>query len=55
MLYKVKVKELLIHEIAVEADSAEEAEIKWQERFGDNDFDEIVAEYEELLDIEEDE
>ncbi len=54
MLFKVKVRETLIHEIIVEAESAEEAETHWMERFGDSDFDEIVAEHEELMEVEED-
>lgn len=54
MLFKVKVQETLIHEIAVEAESEEAASMIWMEYFGDSDFDEIIAEYNELLEVEED-
>lgn len=53
MLFKVKVQEVLVHEISVEAEDAEMASIDYIERFGDADFDEIVAELTELIDVEE--
>lgn len=55
MLFKVRVKEVVYHDIMVEADSEEEAWENWWERFGDSDFDEIgYDEVEpEAVDIEE--
>lgn len=41
MLYRVKVREVIYHNIMVEAEDEEQAMEKWWDRFGDSDFDEI--------------
>lgn len=53
MLFKVKVREVLIHEIVIEAEDEEMASIDWIGCFGDADFDEIIAECTEMLEVEE--
>lgn len=53
MLYKVTVKEVQIHEIMVEAETAEEAMLNWQIQFGDEDFDEITTDHTYVVDVEE--
>ena len=53
MLYKVTVKEVQIHEIMVEAETAEEATLNWQARFGDEDFDEVTTDHAYDIDVEE--
>jgi len=53
MLFKVRVQEVLTHEVLVEADTEEDAMLNWEQRFGDADFDEIVAEGADFVDIEE--
>ena len=55
MLYKVRVREVIYHNIMVEAENEEQAMEKWWDRFGDSDFDEI--DYDdvepEFVDVEE--
>ncbi len=53
MLYKLRVVEVAIHEIYVEADDEDQAEQEYMERFGDPDFDEIINEDIHCTDIEE--
>lgn len=52
MLFKVKVQEVQVHEIMVEAESAEEATLNWQAHFGDEDFDEVTTDH-AYVDVEE--
>jgi len=55
MLYRVRVKEVILHDIFVEADDEEQAMESWWDRFGDTDFDEISSDEvePEVVDIEE--
>lgn len=55
MLFKVRVKEVIYHEVMVEADNEEQALEKWWDRFGDSDFDEISSDEvePEAIDVEE--
>ncbi len=55
MLFKVRVREIIYHDVMVEADSEEEAWENWWERFGDSDFDEISSDEvePEAVDVEE--
>lgn len=55
MLFKVRVREVIYHDVMVEADSEDEAWEKWWDRFGDCDFDEISSDEvePEAVDVEE--
>ena len=53
MLFKVTVQETLTHEVYVEADTEEAAAVGWIEIFGCEDFDEVVDQDVEMLDIKE--
>lgn len=55
MLFKVRVKEVIYHDVMVEADNEEQALEKWWDRFGDSDFDEISSDEvePEATDVEE--
>ena len=52
MLYKVIVREVATHVIMVEAESEEQASILWTECYGDADFDEVIREDAEMLEVE---